>query len=800
MKVSLKCLSQFVDITNLTPEEIASKLTFSGVEVEDISYLAQGDGLVIGHVLKERKHPDSNHLHILEVDLGKEEGIKQIVCGAPNAKEGLKVIVALVGAKLPGGEIKKTLVRGVESSGMCCSLNELGVDPKNLSESQLKGIEELPLDAPVGERDVLGYLGLDDVVLNLKILANRPDLLGILNIAREVGSIFSRKTNIPTFETVANYKSEFEVGSETTKCTQFAIEEVKDLMNKESPRWLKEYLLAMGIRSIDALVDIGNYVMILTGQPLHMYDLDKLPKHSLIVKDDHEENFTALDGKVYKIQKGDIVITSENKVMCLGGVIGALEASVDANTRNLAIESASFDGAAIRRTSNRLGLVSESSLRFMKGTNHFQSEFVLDFATKLIRQICGTKHESEIVEYLGEEKERKVIASSVLEINQRLGTEFTNQEINDVLERLNFIVDMNEEGHFKVIVPAYRLDIFEAADLSEEVIRILGYEHVKAKLPSLRMTIGKRNERLEKSKVLTDYLLSNGLHQCLTYTLVSKNVLNQFNYLTKNKAHKVLNPLTDEREYVRLSVLPSLLESVSYNVARQMKNLALFEISDIITQSNHQLHLSIVLCGEESLRGELEKRPVDFYTLKGLLRGMMEILGIEKNRYHLERLITHKEEFHPGKSATIKVANEIVGVIGELHPNEIIKRDLGQKNKVVALELRLDSVFALKTSLIKMREISKYPFVNRDIALLVDRQIEVRDLLKSINKIGKDLVIASEVFDVYEGENIEPDKKSVAISISYRANDHTLVEKEVSELEAKIKSELNRQFKAVVRG
>lgn len=800
MKVSLKCLSEFVDISNLSPEEIASKLTFSGVEVEEISYLARGSGLIIGQIIKERKHVDSDHLHILEVDLGKEEGVKQIVCGAPNAREGLKVIVALVGAKLPGGEIKKTLVRGVESNGMCCSLNELGVETKNLTQSQLNGIEELPSDAPIGERNVLGYLGLDDVVLNLKILANRPDLLGILSVAREVGSIFDRQVKIPTFETIVHYKSEFEVDSLTAKCPQFAIEEIKDLTNKQSPKWLKEYLLAMGIRSIDALVDIGNYVMLLTGQPLHMYDLDKLPKPSLVVKDDYEGDFKALDGKIYKIQKGDLVITSNGKVMCLGGVIGSLESMVDGSTENLAIEAASFDSATIRRTSTRLGLASESSLRFIKGTNHFQSEYVLDFATKLIRDICGTKYESEIIEYSSEEKERKVIASSVEEINRRLGTEFTNREISDVLERLNFIVDMNEDGFFKVIVPAHRLDIFESADLSEEVIRILGYHHVKAKLPSLRMTVGKMNEKMQKTKVVSDYLLNNGLDQCLTYTLVGKNTLEQFNYLTKDKVHKVLNPLTDEREYVRANLLPSLLDSVSYNIARQMKNLRLFEISDIITQNNHSLRLAIALSGEESLRDELEKRPIDFYAIKGLFEGMMKLLGIEKNRYKIEKLVSDKEEFHPGKSALIKVGNEIIGIIGELHPSEIVRRNLGNKNKIAVLELKLDSVFEMKTSAVRMNEISKFPFVKRDIALLVDLKVEAKDLLKAINRVAKELVIASDVFDVYEGENIEAGKKSIAISISYRTNDHTLIEKEANELEMKIKEELIKEFKAVLRG
>lgn len=799
MKVSLKCLSQFVDISGLNPEKIASKLTFAGLEVEDISYLASGSNLIIGQIIEQHKHENSDHLHVLKVDLGKEEGVKQIVCGASNCEEGTKVIVAMEGAKLPGGEIKKSLVRGVESNGMCCSLVELGVDNKFLSEKQLAGIEELPKDAPVGERNVLGYLGLDDVVLDLKVLANRPDLLGVINVAREVGSIFNRKVTIPTFETVANYKGDFEVGSETDNCTQFAIEEVLELHNVQSPKWMKDHLMAMGIRSINALVDIGNYVMLMTGQPLHMYDLDKLPRKSLIVKDDFKGDFVALDEKTYKLEEGDIVITSGGRVMCLGGVMGALECAVDENTRNIAIESASFQGAAIRKTVNRLGLASESSSRFIKGTNHFQSEYVLDFATKLIRDICGSKYEGKIKEYLFEEKSRHAIASSVEEINRRLGTNLTNKEISDTLERLNFIIDMNDNGCFKVIVPSYRLDIFESADLSEEIIRLLGFEKIKSELPNLQTTVGKLNDRAAKSRLVSDFLLYNGLDKCLTYTLVSQSELNDFAYLSKNKPYKVINPLTDEREYVRLHVLPSLLNALSYNIARQTKDVRIFEISDILTAETHSLHLAVVLSGDEPIRQKLEKRPVDFYAAKGLFEGLMELFAIAPSRYKIEKLKSDEEEFHSGKSAIIKIGNEVVGVIGELHPNEIEKRHLGKNNNVAVMELKLDSFFEIKTSSVKMNGISKFPFVKRDIALLLDKEVLVKDLLKTIRQIDRNLISDCEVFDIYEGIAIEKGQKSVAISITFQAEDRTLKDEEVNTLEKKIKDELVTKFKATLR-
>ena len=402
MLVSLKSVNQYVSLEGLTPEEIADKLTFAGVEVEEVKKLASGTNLVIGEVKECVAHPNSDHLHVLKVDLGPKYGTTQIVCGAPNARTGLKVIVARVGAILPQIEIKKGVIRGEESNGMCCSLLELGVDGKYLSDYQKAGIEELPSDAPVGEENVLGYLGLDDVVLNLKVLANRPDLLSIFNVAREIGAIFSRPVNIPTVKAKEDFKTKLVVGSKTNRCSQFSGKEIKGIVTKPSPKWMSELLMAMGVRSINNIIDIGNYVMLMTGQPLHMYDADKLAKAELYVQDDYEGDFVALDEKTYKIIKGDIVICCNNKPMCLGGVMGSLECAVDENTKNIYIEAASFDGASIRHTSNRLGLVSESSQRFVKGTNHFQSEFVLDYAASLINELCEAKENSNNVVYQSE--------------------------------------------------------------------------------------------------------------------------------------------------------------------------------------------------------------------------------------------------------------------------------------------------------------------------------------------------------------------------------------------------------------
>ena len=798
MLVSLKNIREYVNLDGLTAEEIANGLTFAGVEVEEIRKLASGTNLVIGEIKTCVAHPDSDHLHVLNVDLGEEYGVEQIVCGAPNARVGLKVIVARVGAKLPGGEIKAGVIRGVPSNGMCCSLLELGVDAKYLSEYQQAGIEELPVDAPVGEENVLGYLGLDDEVLNLKVLANRPDLLSLFNVAREIGAIFSRKVEIPEVKEKADFETDLVVTSKTDKCTQFSGKEIRNITVKDSPKWMKDYLMAMGVRSINNIVDIGNYVMLTTGQPLHMYDADKLSMPNLTARDDYEGDFIALDEKTYKVIPGDIVICCNKKPMCLGGVMGSLECAVDENTKNIYIESASFDGATIRHTSSRLGLASESSSRFVKGTNHFQSEFVLDYAASLIRKYCEGESFSDIVTYQAEEYADKKITSSVERINGRLGTDFSPMQIKETLERLHFKVLMGKES-FVAVVPSWRLDVTCDADLSEEVIRLLGFDNVKSVLPCLDTKVGALTLEQNRLKNIRFLLLDKGLDECISYSLISKKEENLFNLLNNEEHYSILNPLTDEREVFRTHILHSLLKVATYNVARQNKNLALFETAHMMSKQSSSTHLAIVLVGKELRQKEMEGIPYDFYHMKGLVEAIMEMLGVETSRYRFDRNKEHLDELHPGKSATIVFQNQVIGRFGELHPNKVAEYDLG-KSSAVVLEMNLDSLLSAKVSITKMSPISRFPSVSRDLAFVVDKGIEARELIKSIKFTGKSLVSEAQVFDVYEGEHVGEGKKSIAISVTYSSDDHTLSDKEIIEVENKIKFELTKQFKAELRG
>lgn len=798
MKVSRNWLSKYVDISLLKSEDIANKLTFAGVEVESVDHLANATNLVIGEIVECVPHKDSDHLHVLKVNLGPAHGIKQIVCGAPNARVGLKVIVALDGAILPGGKISKGVIRGEESNGMCCSLLELGVDAKYLSQYQIDGIEELPNEAHVGDTEVLKYLGLDDVIFDLKLLANRSDLNAITNVAKEIGTLYEKDVQIPMVKSHKLTPDKISVKSLTDKCPMFYTRVVKNIVVKESPKWLKDLLFASGIRSINNIVDIGNCIMLLTGQPLHMYDLDLLNQKELSISDDFEGDFLALDEAHYKIEKGDIVITSGNEIMCLAGIMGAKKSAVNEASKNIVIEAAYFNGAQIRRTSNRLGLVSESSQRFVKGLNKDQSEYVISLATDLLVDIAFAKNIGEISFIDTLKHDKRVIEVSTAYINNRLGTSFTKQEIINVLRR--DYIDVKDSGSETLLcyIPSSRIDIEQNADISEEVIRILGYQNVKSILPCLDLTLGSLNDHQKKRRNVRDYLRGQGLFECLTYTLTNQASKDKFNLLFSDEEYKIMNPLTDDHTFIRKAILPSLLEVAKYNLAHQNKDLGLFEVSDITSINHKELHLAVVLVGEYQYQYQLKKFPYDFYFIKGFVEGILDIIGVEKTRYKLERYIDKKEELHPGKSAVIRLGKELVAVFGELHPKAIKDFDLG-KNSVAILEMNLSPLFELKSSLKKAQEISKFPVVTRDLALVLPKEVTSEEVLSEIRKSDRNLIKNVEVFDVYSGEGIDEGYKSLALSVTYGAEDRTLKEQEIVALETNILLLLERNEKAKLR-
>ncbi len=792
MKVSYKWLAEYVDLKGITPEEVANLLTFAGVEVESITPLAQGTNLVIGQIVSCLPHPDSDHLHVLKVDEGEKYGVVQIVCGAPNAREGLKVIVARPGAVLPEITIKPSKIRGVESNGMCCSLLELGVDKKYLEEKQIAGIEELDSSAKVGDEDVLSYLQLDDVTLDLKLLANRPDLNAMIHVAEEVATLTHRALKLPVFEEIKGEAPEIKPAIATEKCSRFALAEVSDVHVLPSPLYLKRRLMACGVRSINNVVDIGNYAMLLTGQPFNMYDKDKLEGNTLVAEDDIEGSWTAMDEKEYRLEKGDICIASNHACMCLGGIMTSLTCTVTEKSKNIVVESALFDGASIRHTSSRLGLASESSSRFVKGLGESQEE-ALSCALSLLKELTSPSKVSSLA-FAGKVKSpKKVIQTSLEYMNNRLGTSFSEEEVIRTLNSESFLTEKRGDSLF-VTVPSSRIDVEGEADISEEVIRLLGYENV----PEREMVLpgnGGYSEEQKRERAIRRMLRHLGVNEVLTYSLLPLKEENTYSALLKGKHYQILNPLTEDRLIYRHSLLPSLLSVLSYNASRQKNDLAVFEISEVAVEGRSEKHLGIALSGEENIISMLERRPYDFFTMKGYLEGILSLLGIKNNRVRYERLGTEESELHPGRSVKIYLGKELIAIMGELHPLEKKKREV--KNAIV-MELNLSSLLNVKGSQNKASIPARFPFTRRDLALICKEEV-------SFQKLKEEALHASSyikdvfIFDVYHGEAVEKGKKSLALAFFLQDENKTLKEEEINEAMTKVMHALETKFAAEVR-
>lgn len=795
MLASYKLLSKFVDLHDISPKEIEEKLTFSGLEVEEVTTLASASKLVIGQIVECTEHPDSSHLHVLKVDEGDKYGVVQIVCGAPNVRVGLKVIVALEGCVLPAKDITitKSVIRGVESNGMCCALNELGVDKFFLTEAQINGIEELDDDAPVGEEHVLEYLGLDDTVFNINVLANRSDCLALYSIAKELGALFHREVIVPEPKRYDEFDSSFECSSLTPDCPQFSIKEVLDVTTKESPLWLQRALMAEGIRSINNIVDIGNYVMLLTGQPLHMYDKDKLESNKFVVRNDISGEVVALDNETYKLEANDLVVTNNDKPVCIAGIMGLESVAVTPETKNIIIEAASFKGSSVRKTSNRLGLASDSSARFTKGINPYQYEDVLFLASELLVELADAKKVSKNVNYSTVGKNETQIDCSVSYINSRLGTSFSFEEIKKVLEALMIKVVSKDGNEFVAFPPDHRIDLKCNADLSEEVIRYVGFDCIKSQLPLMVTTTGGLSLHQQKRLKIRNLLIDNGLNEILTYNLISPKMNEEFVLLNADEPYVILNPMTLDHSVVRRGLVSSMLDTISYNLAHQQKNLAFFEISSIDTKSQSFEELVVGLNGNKSLRGSFETRPYDFYDIHGILEAILSSLGIDKNRYKEVRL-TDSKFYHPGRATKIMIGKDVVGVVGQIHPT--YAKDI---KETYVLDLNLTKLLDLKTSQTKMAQVSKFPTVNRDLALVVSKDVLVEDMIRTIKKNGKSIVRDVEVFDVYQGEFLPLNIKSVAFSITYGSETKTLVDQEIQEAENSILNALFKDFKAELR-
>ncbi len=798
MILSINFLRDYLDLDkDIDVHELAEKMTAVGNEYDSAKKFIDATNLVIGKVEECVEHPDSDHLHVCQVNIG--DKILQIVCGAPNVRKGLKVIVALDGAKLPGGEIKKSSIRGVESNGMLCSIAELGIDNKFLKEADKAGIHELSEDAPIG-KDPIEYMGWNDGVIDFELTANRGDLLSIIGMAYEVGAIYDKKVkeiNVTHKENSKKVNDNFSVEVNTENCSLFLAKKVENITIKESTPEIKEKLMASGIRPINNVVDISNYVMIETGQPLHFYDADKLNGKIEIRMAKEGEKLTTLDKQERQLSSDDIVISNGENAIGLAGVMGGLDTEITENTKNVIIESAIFDSVKVRRTSNKI-LRSEASNRFEKGLDPKRTYMAIERACNMLEKCADGEVEEGTVKYDEINSSDKKIEITVSNIDRILGTNISEEEIVKVFKKLGFETETNGEI-ITVTVPSRRIDISIKEDLIEEVGRIYGVDNIDGKKMTLTVKKGSYDRT---AREIRNKMINLGLNETLTYALVNETESKMFT--TKEKESiKILAPLTEERSALRQSLITPLYKVYEYNKAHDVENVSIFEIGKTFYMDKNSANnvdncdekyieenkLACLMSGEYYLG--LEKKNVDFYVIKGVAEEILDYLGYA-GRYSFVTDKAISEEMHPGKTATISVNNDNVGMIGRVSP--VISKD-----EIYVMEINLDKLLDKKVGKMKYKEISKFPSVKKDIAILVDEKITAQDLQKAIKSSGGRMLQNSEVFDLYTGKGIPEGKKSIAFSIELADTSKTLTDEEVIECMTKITENLNTKFGAELR-
>ena len=786
MKLSTNFVKDYIDI-DVDVKQLAKDMTRVGNEYDSAGKLINATKLIIGKIIECVDHPDSDHLHLCKVDIGKE--VLNIVCGAPNARKGLKVIVAQNGAELPEKTIKKGMIRGQESNGMLCSIAELGLEHKFLKPEDKDGIAELGEDAVIGE-DPIKYLGLDDDVIDFELTANRGDLLSVLGMAYEIGAIYDKtvKTvDLSHKEYGKDLNENFKTEVKTDNCKLLLVKKVENVEIKESPSFIKNRLIASGIRPINNVVDISNYVMLELGQPLHFYDADRLGNKLVVRMAEKGEKLTTLDNIERTLDDSDIVIADSTHGVGLAGVMGGLETEVENDTKNIIIESAIFDSVKIRLTSKKI-LRSEASNRFEKGLDPNRTYMAIERACALLEKYANGKVVTGIVKYDKTDNKEKEINLEFKNVNDVLGTTISQKEILDVFRKLGFSYSVKGDI-VTVKVPTRRLDISIKEDLIEEVSRIYGVDNIQGKLPVVPMKKGTFDKT---QREIRNKMISLGLNETLTYVLINDKEVHKFT-LDEFEELKLLDPITEDRNTLRYTIIPSLLKIYEYNNARGQKDISIFEIGKGFYKKGEiygeDTKLCCLMTGKYSI-GLNHTNNVDFYTIKGVVEEILNYLGYE-GRYSFIKQEMPKE-IHPGQSAYINVNGTDVGIIGKLHPNV-------SKEDIYVFEINLDELFKKKVGKMKYKEISKFPSVKKDVAFLINKKVVSKDIEKVIKNSGGSILSDIEVFDVYTGKNIDENKKSIAYSLNFIDNKKTLTDEEVNNLLEKIIKNVCDKFGAELR-
>lgn len=787
--ISLEWVSDYIDIKDQDLKELAIKITRAGINVEKV-ISNNIENLVIGEVVSCITHPNSDHMHVCQVDVGKEKNV-QIVCGASNIKAGIKVIVALDGTKLPGGVIKNTQLRGVDSNGMICALCEIGLE-ENTKENYAKGIFVAPSNLKNGA-PAIPALGLETTLYELDIHKHRNnDCYYHIGFAYEIAAILNRKVTLPdmTYKTsnddINNYIS---IEVDTPKCSYYTGRMATNLTIKESPNFIKKRLLDAGMRPINNVVDISNYVMLEFGQPLHFFDKDTLGD-KIVVRDAwKEEKLVTLDNNERTLKTGDIVITDGKKSICLAGVMGGLNTEVTESTKNIFIEAAIFDNISIRNTANRLNLRSEASIRYGKGLSYEYTNYALDRACYLLEKYANATILSGTVVYDKLDKTPKVVTFKEDDISKLLGIDIKPKDIEHELDRLEFLYEFNNNT-FTVTIPSRRLDIDpNVNDIAEEIVRLYGYENLACTLPKVEIKQGEYKGDVKYRKIIASRLRTLGLTETRTYTLTSPSMASTFNY--EGKTHLNLpNPMSIDKSVLRTSLIPSMLNVYNYNKTRKVNDMFLYEISKTYDVNFEEESKIAILMKGNYILNEATKVNVkcDFYLIKGMVENLLDYLGFA-GRYHFVK--AEVDSMHPKRSAKIYLDDTFLGVIGEVHPSLC-------KEEIYVCEISLNKLMQ-EIKPLKYVVASIYPEIVKDVAFVVAKNLPVEEIMTEIRKVGKEILTNISIFDVYTGPNVLESEKSVAFKLTFQSNNRTLQEDEVMAIFNEIMTTVKTKFNCKVR-
>ena len=786
--ISMNWVKDYVDLDGIDLKDLAVQVTKGGLNIEGVID-HHIDNLVVGEVLECVDHPDSDHLHVCKVNDGKT--VRQIVCGASNVREGIKVIVALPGCILPGDfQIKEGKIRGVESNGMICALFELGLEEKN-DETYAAGITELPETAMVGE-DPLKVLGLDDTIYDLDNHKRRNnDCYYHIGFAYEVATVLNKRVHLPEsdyHEIDESIKDKFSLDVETKKCPYYIAKMVKNVKIGESPEFIKNRLKSAGMRSINNIVDISNYVMLEYGQPLHFFDYDKLGQHVLVRDAVDGEEIITLDGKNRKLTENDIVITDGEKPVCIAGVMGGENTEVDESTTTVLIESAIFDAVSIRLTAQRLDLKSEASIRYGKGLNFEYTDEAIKRACFLLEKYASGEVLKDEIKHDVIDKSEKRVDFTKNDINKMLGIELTDEDVKTELTRLDFGYTY-ENGIFHVVIPRRRLDVeANINDIAEEIGRFYGYENLVSKVPRVPIRLGRYADDVRLRKMVSTRLRASGLNEAKTYTLTSPEMAKMFKYDNLENV-SLPNPMSVDKSVVRTSILPSLINVFDYNKARKVSDILIYEIAKTYDINyNETTKAAILMSGNYLTNGVLGINvKVDFFVLKGIVENLLDYLGF-KNRYSFVQA-NDLPEMHPNMSARIMLDRNEIGIIGRVHPS--IKKD-----EIYICELNLNSLLS-RVKPIKYKTASKYPSIEKDFAFIVNNDVTNAEMKEAIKKSAGRMLDSVNIFDIYE--NIEEGKKSMAYKLVFKDETRTLSDEEVMVVFNKVIKDIETKFDAKLR-